>query len=282
FRQTLIDKGNSRPYINNLIDELKRIFRWGVSQQLIPVQIHQSLATVPGLRKNRTEAREPDPVKPVPDAVVEATLPQLPEVVADMVMLQRLTGARPGEVCLIRPCDVDTSGEVWLYRPESHKNEHHGTDRIICIGPKAQDVLRPYLLREKTAYCFSPVDSEKRRRAVAHANRKTPLAYGNRPGTNRRCKPKTRPSDRYDVDSYRRAIHRAVDKINRQREKQDDTQRLERWAPNRLRHTAGTEIRKTYGLEAAQVALGHTRADVTQIYAEKNLTLAVEVARNCG
>ena len=66
----------------------------------------------------------------------------------------QLTGCRPAEVCLVRPCDVDTSGDVWIYRPELHKTEHHGRERIICIGPKGQDVLRPYLLRAEGAYCF--------------------------------------------------------------------------------------------------------------------------------
>jgi integrase len=55
-----------------------------------------------------------------------------------------------------------------------------------------------------------------------------------------------------------------------------------RWSPNRLRHTAGTQIRKRYGLEAAQVALGHKMADVTQIYAERDLALAAKVMREVG
>ena len=40
-----------------------------------------------------------------------------------------------------------------------------------------------------------------------------------------------------------------------------------RWSPNRLRHAAATEIRREVGLEEAQIILGHSRADVTQIYA---------------
>lgn len=36
------------------------------------------------------------------------------------------------------------------------------------------------------------------------------------------------------------------------------------------------------GPEAAQVALGHARADVTQLYAEKNLALAATVAAEMG
>ena len=52
--------------------------------------------------------------------------------------------------------------------------------------------------------------------------------------------------------------------------------------PNQLRHSAATEIRKQFGLEAAQVTLGHSQADVTQIYAERDLTLAAEVMRKIG
>jgi integrase len=55
-----------------------------------------------------------------------------------------------------------------------------------------------------------------------------------------------------------------------------------RWAPNQLRHQHATRVRKEFGLEAAQVALGHARADVTQIYAEKNAALAATVAAKIG
>ncbi len=38
------------------------------------------------------------------------------------------------------------------------------------------------------------------------------------------------------------------------------------WMPLQLRHTAATVVRSRFGLEAAQVVLGHARADVTQVY----------------
>jgi site-specific recombinase XerC len=57
---------------------------------------------------------------------------------------------------------------------------------------------------------------------------------------------------------------------------------VEHWHPNQLRHTRGTEVRKRYGLEAAQVVLGHSRADVTQVYAARDLALAEKVAREVG
>lgn len=43
-------------------------------------------------------------------------------------------------------------------------------------------------------------------------------------------------------------------------------------APNQLRHTAGTEIRRQFGSEAAQVIFGPSRAHVTQIYPERDLS----------
>ncbi len=182
---------------------------------------------------------------------------------------------------------MGTSGDVWQYRPESHKTEHHGRERIILIGPQAQDVLRPYLLRDKETYCFVPADSERKRRAELHEARKIPLHYGNRPGTNRKRKPKRAAGGRYTTDSYRRAIDRACDKAfpapDDATPEQARQWKIEhRWAPNRLRHSAATEIRKRFGLEAAQVVLGHSDADVTQIYAERDMAKAAAVIREVG
>jgi integrase len=54
------------------------------------------------------------------------------------------------------------------------------------------------------------------------------------------------------------------------------------WTPHWLRHTAATRLREQYGLEAAQIMLGHSRADMTQLYAALNLAKAVEVALEAG
>ena len=51
------------------------------------------------------------------------------------------------------------------------------------------------------------------------------------------------------------------------------------WSPNRLRHSMATEVRRNYGLEAVQVVLGHATANVTQIYAERDLNLAARIMR---
>jgi integrase len=105
LQQAFVREGKARPYVNYLVEEIKRIFKWGVSQELIPPSVFQALATVLGLRKGRTDVHEPQPVLPVDSAVVEATVPHLPAVVRDMVRFQSLTGCRPGEACILRPCD---------------------------------------------------------------------------------------------------------------------------------------------------------------------------------
>lgn len=54
------------------------------------------------------------------------------------------------------------------------------------------------------------------------------------------------------------------------------------WSPNQLRHTAATEVRKRYGLEAAQIVLGHAAAVVTQVNAERDLVRGVDIMRQIG
>jgi integrase len=283
----LVGAGLSRRSVNGRVQWIRRIFRWAVSEEMIPPAVLQGLETVEGLRKGRTTAPDHAPIQPIPEADVQAVLPHLPAIVSDMVRLQRLTGCRPDEVCSLRPCDVNRGGEVWEYRPASHKTQHHGRERIIYIGPKAQTILRPYLLRAAESYCFSPTEAESARRAEQHANRKTPLGYGNRPGTNRKRNPKRSAGERYTTDSYRRAVHRACDKAfppnpELSAEQKRLWQRNHRWGVNRLRHSAATEIRAKFGLEAAQVLLGHASADVTQVYAERDAELARTVIRQIG
>ncbi len=180
MRQKLSDAGYARGVINRIVDRIRRMFCWAASEEMVPVAVPQALATVAGLRKGRTTAREPVPVLPVPNKVVDDTLPYLPEVVASVVRFERLTGCRPSEVCQLRPCDVDHTSDVWAYRPASHKTEHEERSRVIFIGLRARAVILPYLLRAAAAYCFSPAEFVQKMREARQAARKTPFHYGNR------------------------------------------------------------------------------------------------------
>lgn len=286
LQMRMVEAGQSRRYVNDNIDRIRRCFKWGVAQELVPASVYQSLTAVAGLRKGRSEAREPEPIGPVSNEVVEATLPHLQPIVADMVRLQRLTGARPAEICILRPCDLDRSGDVWAYRPARHKTEHHGQDRVVFIGPKAQAILMPYLLRAGDGYCFSPKESEAKHNAQRCEERVSPMTPS-QAKRKRLRRPARRPGAHYTVESYRRAIHRAADKADAKAhvakaELSTEQRIIPRWSPNRLRHSAATEIRARYGLEAAATVLGHAKADVTQIYAERDLAKAAAIMRDVG
>jgi site-specific recombinase XerD len=99
--------------------------------------------------------------------------------------------------------------------------------------------------------------------------------------------PKRPAAGRYTADGYPNAIRRAVSRANRDRRRRSAADGtpfvpIPRWHPNQLRHAFATTVRREYGLEAAQVLLGHSKCDTTQVYAERTEALAVTVAGEVG
>ena len=91
----------------------------------------------------------------------------------------------------------------------------------------------------------------------------------------------------YKQEAYARAIARGVAKANKINAQEAAKSGIEPapipdWSPNQLRHSAATEIRRKFGLEAAQTVLGHATADVTQIYAERDYALAASIMEKIG
>lgn len=301
-RQALVERHYVRKTINSLMGRVRRMFRWGVENEYVPVTVYQALCTVSGLQKDRSDAAEGDPVLPVAADTVAATLPHLSPIVAAMVRLQLLTGTRPNEVCQLRPCDITIPerGGVWVYRPASHKTEHHGRERRVFIGPEGQTVLTPFLNRPPTEHCFTPQESETLRQANRRATRRSPMTPSQR-ARKPKANAQRQPRNYFDVPSYRRAITRACEKafgMPSELRRGDSTEsadqkavRLEKatawrnsfcWSPNQLRHTGATRIREAFGLEGAQVVLGHSDAATTEIYAERDYALAAKIMERIG
>jgi integrase len=270
IRQWWIKKGSSRQYVNAQMKRIVRFAKWTVSEALADPSLHHALKCVDSLKRGRCDVREAEPVKPVSDTDIEKTLPFLPQVVADMVRLQRLIGCRPGELVQIKPSMVDQSKDVWTIEIEDHKNAWRGKERLIAVGPKAQAILRPYLERGLSQYCFSPKEAMEQRTKARTQARKTPPSCGNRPGTNLRARPR-KDSEHYTTGTYGNAIRYACRRA-----------KIEPWSPNQLRHAAATHLRKLEGIEAASVILGHSQLSTTEIYAEKNFQAAVSVAKRHG
>jgi integrase len=183
-----------------------------------------------------------------------------------MVELQRLTGMRPGEVVIMRACELDCTSLPWVYRPSRHKTEHHDHERVIYLGPRARNVLASFLEDGRTGYLFSPREAEEARNA-----KRRMAKTGDRTQRRRKAGRKRPWRDHYDTSTYRRAIQRACEKAG-----------VPSWHPHQLRHNAATRLREEFGIEAARVVLGHRSAAVTEIYAELDRETAARVMAQVG
>lgn len=315
LRQHLVrERGWCRQHANRQMVRVRTIFRWAVGEGLVDPAVIQTLQAVDGLRSG--EAPDSDPIRALGDEEIAAVAAQVSPVVADMIYVQLHTAMRPGELCAMRPRDLDLSGEVWLYRPAHHKNAHRGMPRVIALGPRAQERLRPYLSdRPLDAYLFCPADAERQRRAEQSQSRRTPRSCGNRAGTNRRAHPAQTPGERYTPVTYARAVRRGCEAafpppepLRRRRvpskrrtgrwetERQwrqrlgearwaelQRWQKAHRWTPNQLRHTAATRIEAMADLETARTVLGHALISTTEkYYVQRDLKRAVRVMAEAG
>lgn len=280
FRDLLIQDSLARTTVNSRINMVRRIFQWGVGQEMVPPDVVAALKAVEPLRFGKTTARETEPVKPVPRKWIEAVLPYCSPQLVAMVQLQMLTGMRSGELVVMRSCDINTQGKVWEYRPQYHKTAYRGHERIVYLGPQAQKVLRPWLRTNLQEFLFQPREAEAWRREQLHHQRKTPLNCGNRPGSNRCEAPQKEAGERYTTQSYLRALKYAMQKCNRDRQASGEEEIS--WHPHQLRHLAATILRREYDIETARVVLGHKSVAITQTYAEADQQRAIGAMLKLG
>jgi integrase len=304
----------SRSYVNAQIGRVRRAFRWAVGEEMIPPAVWEALRAVDGLRRGQSAAPEAPGVRSVDVAHVEAALPHMPAPVAAMVRLQLHSGMRAGEVMSMRDADVDATGPVWCYRPHRHKNTHRGKDRVAFLGPKAQEVLRPWLpvlcpgcgardlpgrlgwTGELCAACHdrreegAPIPTTAPATTAPPSPRYlfSPRAYvedlharraaarkTKRTPSEQKKKRKARPKVLPGERYTRRSYRVAVCRACTKAS-------VPPWSPLQLRHTAATLIRKRFGVEGAQGVLGHSRVETTQVYAERLLGEAARIMAAVG
>jgi integrase len=312
IQDDLARSGLARTVVNARVGRIRRFFKWAVSFGLLAPAVLQALQTVPGLQRGRCQAREADPIQPVPVEDVEATLPFLPYPVAGMVRVQLLTGCRAGEVMGMRAEDIDTSCPLWCWRPRRHKNTHRGGDRVIFLGPQAREAIRPFL-RVRCPFCGGvgvprQLDWQDDRCGPCRDRHEeggtVPMPTPGAPaGDYHLFNPREYVADLHARRAGQRKTKRTPSELKRKRKANPKRQPAERynrrsyrvavlrackrtgvapWSPLQLRHTAATRIRALYGVEAARVILGHSRVETSQIYAERDLGRAAEVMKEIG
>jgi integrase len=237
----------SRKTVNQHLGRITRGVRWWVQKRMIPLPVGAELRGVEKLPAYRSGAKEYDPVGPVEWGRVEPVVGGLVEPWKSLTLLLWLSGLRPGEACgMLREWVTPGGAGDDCYVVDFglvHKGGWRGKPKRVLLGPKASGVLRPWL-----------ESADLRGRAEVFCT-----DY---------FRDKATPATAY---AYAAAVRRACDRLG-----------VPRWHPSQLRHSYATRVRAALGLEAAQQALGHAKADVTQIYAERDERLASRVARELG
>lgn len=139
IRDRLAREGRSRQWTNRMMNAIRRCFRWGVGEELVPSDRLEALAAVDGLRYGA--APEAPPRQAADPAAVEAVVRWLDAQgnhgAAALVRFLRATGCRPGEACRARWHEFELGGEMPHYRPTSHKTARHGIERLVPLNSDA-------------------------------------------------------------------------------------------------------------------------------------------------
>lgn len=251
--------GWARTTTDRHVKRVMTVWRWAEGTKvggapLVPKGSWANLTILRPLKRGLPGVRELPRRKSTQRADLDAVLPHVQRrskrrPVATMLELQYLTGCRSGEVCVMRPCDIDRESgpcidgvKVWLYRPEHWKTEHLGQPRVIAVGPTAQKLLLPWLERCQSpeSYLFGPSVSRSRH-------------------------------PRYSVRTYAKIVNKAC-----------------RLAGVKIvgyggRRATADRVRKEHGLDGARSVLGHTGVGQTAEYCEQlDVQQAAEIAAKLG
>lgn len=295
FQEYLIAKEHApgkryaRKYVNKVTTRVKYLFKWATARDLVPPSVYHGLLSVDPVRQGQHRVKEAPKVLPAAKFHADALLPYLPPTVAAMVQVQYYCGMRPGEVCVVRRCDLDMSGDIWFFKPATHKNEWRGQALHKAVPKAAQGILTPFFRPDANEYLFRPSDAlewwrEQRRtnptkergtkRYPSEAARLERQREERIARRRKSLKPsRWQPGERYTTHSYRRA----VDYGFKRAEKAGVD--IPRWTPNQLRHTIATEISRFLGEQSAQRWLGQECLETTGIYVERDKAELIEIAK---
>lgn len=223
--------GHCRNQTNLQIRRIRSLFRWAERKGFVPEGRWAHLRTLPCLGPTSPLARDTEPRQPSKLEDVQKVAALCPPAVGTMILLQWYAGTRSEEIRIMRTMDLDTSGEVWVYRPGSdqrfgkHKNAWRGHTREIYFGKECQELLMSWLKLDRPGeYLFAPEGKN-----VKH--------------------------DHYTKDAYCHAVNRAASKAG-----------LKGLQPYQGRHAAKRRVTRGMNLDAARAFLGQRSLDTTNGY----------------
>lgn len=274
-RQEMVARGWAMATVNERTGRIKTMFKWAASEEMVPGSLVSDLYTVSGLRAGRTEAPSPVSRRPVEWEEVEAISEHLSPTVIGLCRLQWLTGMRSANLCDLKMASVEVAGDVWVYRPGSHKNLWRGKGLAIAIGPEGQSLIKQHLGdRGHNEFVFRPIDSV--RWHVANS----PKCHEQKTRKHKDC---------FTASTMRQAVLRAQARAAgvATAPKTPTVEEIAAtgwnvWTPYQLRHAAITRLASQFSMEHVKAYMGHASVQTTYLYSDHNLAQAKEIARKCG
>lgn len=254
---TVVDvkKPRTRNYVNSIMKRIRKMFAWGVSEELIDESKAWRLESVPLLEYGDQHTRESDRRTPAKAEDVTATLQALTRECAALVQVLSLTGCRPKEVCQMTMEQIhDRDKKVWRYVPKRHKNTWRGKIRHVALGPRCQEIIKNQVEEfglSETDAIFSPRRSVPRKKKF---------------GSN----PDPRAREFYDSKIVRKAVARACEVAG-----------VEHWFPYQCRYATAVKARQEGGIATTSATIGNTEA-VAEHYAPEGFERAEAFAEAHG
>ena len=268
-----------RGTVNGIVYDVLSAFKWGIHHRIngaryVSPSTVGDLSFIEKLRRGACKSIDHPRRGAANISDVERTLPFLPPAIRTILRLTLLTGSRPGEIRILRPCDVrEVSPDLWEYKPTRHKTERYGGERVIYFGPRAIAILNAEIVGfdgEPTDYLFRPKDAARDRYLDQQRRKRSPSKV--KRDAERRARAEARRDPFYSGRALSVAVRRACESAG-----------IKPWTPYQLRKAAATYIDKEFGAEAAAAVLGHRNTTMTENhYIDPRREKAAEIARKIG
>ncbi|MEM1213932.1 MAG: tyrosine-type recombinase/integrase [Planctomycetota bacterium] len=231
--------------INGRLRRIKQAFRWGVGKRYVDKSVLTGLEAVEKLLPGQCDARVSDPKLPVPDdtykATVAAAMRDGEHNLALALQLQYHTGMRSGELIQMAGSMIDQSRRPWVYE----------VPRVQANTPRGVKGHKTDRHKRRLVALFNPARELLTGRiqfVMPFAAEKPLLLNGHRAWT---------------PNSYRTKLIRICERHG-----------IPEWTPHDLRRSFATRMEAAYGVQVAQLLLGHSSPRTTEGYVERDLAAA--------